>query len=369
MNYFGILHYKMIFGALLPLALLPFVRIRPNSFFYTILVFAGVVVASALVNKTGFVLTFWFFQNVAIVFLMYFVVVSYLSENNIKKVYKLIMFIAAIQLPIILIQRVLYPVLTRFAAVTVSDYDIGFGTFYTSDDIALSFFVLGSILFLLFDDDHNYIIKNKNFLLIWFTLTILVLNSKVSYLILGLIWGYYLITKVKLKIILYFVITGVLVVSLAYLFGLRDQILANVSAIEEQLAFNLKLEKARSFYLNAQGNRTAALLYLLSVPLKLLGEGPHALYNPITNRFNKGGDTGQFISFYVELGIIGLLTSYLVCYTIIRGLKISQFTILYFIVLCLISAVSNIFLDASIMMIFVIFCCSYLIPLKENTLT
>ena len=204
LNYFGVLSYKMIFGAALPLVILPFIKIKINSFLYLTIVFVMVIMLSSIINQTSPLLTIWFFQNAAIPFLMYLIVVSYLSENNIISVYKWIIRIASIQLPIILLQRFLYPVISRFAKVEVADYDIGFGTFYTSDDIALSFFVLGVILFLLLDNDHNYFVKHKLFLLIWLTLTILALNSKISYLIIGLIWSYYLITKVRVKIITYF---------------------------------------------------------------------------------------------------------------------------------------------------------------------
>lgn len=366
LNYFGILSYKMIFGALLPLVLLPFIRIRLNSFLYSTVIFAAVIIISAIINKTNFLLTLWYFQNAAIPFLMYVVVVSYLTENNIVKVYKWIILIACVQLPIILFQRSFYPFLSTFAEVEVSDYDIGFGTFYTSDDIALSFFVLGIIAFLLFDNKHNYFVKNRIAILIWLTLTILVLNSKISYLILTLMWVYYLITKVKIKVILVFVSIGVVVFSLAYVSGLRDQIEMNILAIKDQLAFNIEVNKAETFYKTAQGNRTAALLYLSTEPVKILGEGPHSLYNPITNTFNKGGDTGQLISFYVDLGLIGLILGYFMMYAITRGLHSSGFTKIYLIILILISFVSNVFLDASIMMIFTIFCSSYLIPPEED---
>jgi hypothetical protein len=366
LNYFGVLSYKMIFGAALPLIILPFIKIKVNSFLYFTIIFVAVIVLSSIINQTNPLLTIWFFQNAAIPFLMYVIVVTYLSEKNITSVYKWIIRIATIQFPIILLQRFLYPLISKFAKIEVSDYDIGFGTFYTSDDIALSFFVLGVILYILFDNEHNYFVRHKVFLLIWLTLTILVLNSKISYLILGLIWSYYLITKVRVKVILYFLTVGLLVFMLAYILGLREQIELNVSAIREQLAFNMNPSRAEYFYDNAQGNRAAALLHLSTEPPKILGEGPHALYNPITNKFNMGGDTSQLISFYVELGFIGLFVSYLMLYSIIRGLHYSQFIRLNFIMLFFISVVSNIFLDASIMMIFVIFSCSHLIPSKEE---
>lgn len=361
LNYFGIMSYKMIFGALLPLIILPFLKIRLNSFFFFTVCFTILIAVSAIINKTPLLLTLWYFQNVVIPFLMYTMVINYLTDNNIKTVYRWVVAIACIQLPIIMLQRKLYPFLSTIAAVPVSDYDIGFGTFYTSDDIALSFFVLGVILFLLFDDEHNYFIKNRIILVIWLTFTILVLNSKISYLILGLIALYYIVTKVKVRVILISTFAGALVALLAYLFLWR-QIETNVHAIKSQLSFDIELSRAEIFYNTAQGNRAAALLYLSSQPLLIIGEGPHSLYNPITNTFNKGGDTGQLISFYVDLGLLGLITSYMMLYLIIRGLQNSGFTKLYLFTLFFISIVSNIFLDASIMMIFVIFCCSYLVP-------
>ena len=152
----------------------------------------------------------------------------------------------------------------------------------------------------------------------------------------------------------------------SYIFGLKEQIELNVLAIRDQLSFTMNLERAEYFYKNAEGNRAAALLYLSSEPPKILGEGPHSVYNPITKKFNKGGDTSQLINFYVELGLTGLFLSYLMLYSVLRGLHYSPFTKIYFIVLFFISVVSNIFLDASIMMIFVIFSCSHLIPAKEE---
>jgi hypothetical protein len=368
LNYFGIMSYKMIFGAALPLLIIPIIRIRLNTFFYFTLSFIIIILLSAILNRTSFLLTLWFLQNAAIPFLMYIVVVSYLSKNNIIKVYKWIIVIASIQLPIIVLQRIFYPFISKLAKVEVSDYDIGFGTFYTSDDIALSFFVLGTILFLLFDNAHNFFVKNRMTLVTWLTFTILVMNSKISYLILAMIWAYYVVSKVKIKVILYVLTAGLLVFLLAYVFGLKEQMESNYLGLKQQIAFNVDVHKAEVFYKTAQGNRPAAILYLATKPLKLLGEGPHAIYNPITNKFNKGGDTSQLISFYVELGIVGLFISYMMIYSIIKGLQYSEFTKLYFLVFCITSIVSNVFLDASITMIFVIFTCSYLVPPKEETL-
>ena len=367
LNYFGILSYKMVLGASLPLLLLPFIRIRFNWLLLLSTIFLVVTLTSAAVNQTNLLLTLWFLQNCAFPVLMYIVVSAYLRADNIKRVINWVVLIAAIQLPIILFQRLAYPVLSRFAKVEVAHYDIGFGSFYTSDDPALSFFVLGTLLFLLIDDRHNYFVRNKTVLIIWLTLTILVLNSKIAYLILALVWAYYLITRVKRRITFYLVGFGTVILLIAYLSPLGEQFVTNVTLLKQQLEFSVAPDKAELFYETAQGNRPATVLHLARQRIKFIGEGPHALYNPLTNKFNKGGDTSQLITFYVELGVIGLLVSYAMLYSLTLGRRKSEFTRLYLVVLIVISAVSNIFLDASIMMIFAIFCSIDLVPDRNES--
>jgi hypothetical protein len=362
LNYFGILNYKMILGASLPLFLLPFIRIRVNSFLLMSALFLLVILSSAIVNETSVMLVLWFIQNLAFPVLMFVLASACLNSDNIKKAFRWIILIASIQAPILLIQRWAYPVLSRFAKVDVAEVDIGFGTFYTSDDTALSFFVLGTILFLLLDERHSYFVKNRMLIVVWLTLTILMVNSKISFLILSMIWGYYLVTRIRVRILLYSLMGTVVVFLMVYLTPLHRLIDSNVSELMQQLAFNIDPANAKIFYETAQGNRPAALIHLASEPLKYVGEGPHALYDPILNKFNKGGDSGQLIGFYVDLGLVGLIISYAMMYAITRGPRSSEFTKLYWIVLCIFSAVSNIFLDASIMLIFAIFCHGYLIP-------
>lgn len=379
LNYFGILSYKMVLGASLPLLLLPFIRIRFNLFLLMSTLFLLVILWSAIVNETPVMLVLWFIQNLAFPVLMFVLAAAYLNRHNVKKVFRWIILIASIQAPILLMQRWAYPVLSRFAKVGVAEVDIGFGTFYTSDDTALSFFVLGTILFLLLDERHNYFVKNRMSIAVWLTLTIFLVNSKISFLILAMIWGYYLVARIRVRILLYVAVSAVVVSLMVYLSPLHERIDENVSELMRQLAFDIDPANAKIFYETARGNRPAALIHLASEPLKYIGEGPHALYDPIANHFNKGGDSGQVIGFYVDLGLAGLMISYLMMYAITRGPRSSEFTKLYLIVLCIFSAVSNIFLDASIMLIFSIFCHAYLIseeiqeesfgPVRDKELT
>lgn len=362
LNYFGILFYKMVLGASLPLLLLLFVRIRFNSFLLISALFLLVILWSAIVNETPVMLILWFIQNLAFPVLMFLLASAYLNRQNIRRVFRWIILIACIQAPILLMQRWAYPVLSQFAKVDVGEVDIGFGTFYTSDDTALSFFVLGIILFLLLDERHNYFVKNRMSIAVWLTLTILMVNSKISFLILSMIWGYYLFTRMRVRILLYSLMGAMVVFLIAYLSPLHGLIDSNVSELMQQLSFDIDPANAKIFYETAQGNRPAALIHLTTEPVKYIGEGPHALYDPIANKFNKGGDASQLIGFYTDLGLAGVIISYAMIHAITRGPRASEFTKLYLIVLCMFSAVSNIFLDASIMLTFSIFCHAYLIP-------
>src|SRR5258705_9730427 len=68
LNYFGILSYKMIFGAALPMLLLPFIKVKVRSFFFFTAFFSSTIMLSAVINRTDLLLTIWFFQNVANLF-------------------------------------------------------------------------------------------------------------------------------------------------------------------------------------------------------------------------------------------------------------------------------------------------------------
>ena len=74
-------------------------------------------------------------------FLIYVLVRVAVSRDNAARVYRWCLSLAIVQLPIVLIQRLLYESMPTAIKVSVSRVDFGFGTFNLKGDAAMSFFV------------------------------------------------------------------------------------------------------------------------------------------------------------------------------------------------------------------------------------
>jgi hypothetical protein len=354
----------MAYVSFLPFLMMPFFGLKNNAILWISIIFAFIIILSGFVNHTPLILIILYLQNAITPYVIYYMVTSYLHSGNITRIFKWCIIIACIQLPIVILQRAFYEKISQYGSRYVLKEDFGFGTFYTSNDPALAFFVFGLILFLLFDHEHNHIVRRRKLLIGWLVLTILVLNSKISLVILTLIFGYYFLRRLQLKTILVSIFSIAAAVFIAWkLITLNPQISENVNGLFNLVqSWKIDPATARKNYLQGHGNRAYALVYLLSQPINLLGNGPFFSLDPFTKVYHRGGDSGHLVNFYINLGIIGLLTGYALAFSLLKSKPFSQFVFLYFLVMCTFFLTVEIFIDGSILMAFHIFAGSYLIP-------
>lgn len=363
-HYFGIFPLKLAYIAFIPFLFLPFYRIRQTRMLIFSVVFGIYILFSALLNQSSILKTLLFLQNAIIPFMMYYLCKHYLKPHNIKLVIKIAVLVAIIQLPIIIFQKLFYNQINALSAVLVNRIDIGFGTFYTSNDPSVAFFMLSIVLFILFQRQRSAFIPYRNLVAIWLSISILGLNSKLSILCLLLVWGVYIVLHLSFKRILFLIVSMVTVVVMLFATGISRQISDNVGNVRERILINIPYYKAKFYFEHGMGNRMAAWIYLSSQPISIVGEGPYYSFDPITKEYHVGGNTGQLQNYYIDLGIIGLIFSYFFMYINYRAYPRSLFTSVYLLILILFTITVNVFTDPSILLIFNIFLSYSLIQYK-----
>ncbi|MCH7536090.1 MAG: hypothetical protein IH948_10200 [Bacteroidetes bacterium] len=354
--------FRMAFVSPLALLLVPLYGLRLDKVTWLFLLMALVTVASGISNGSSGMQILLFFRFVITPFAMYYLAKVFLSPRNMNKVLNISIMLGMIQLPVVLFQRLSFDWLINYSAFPsgISQLDFNFGTFYVKDDSAMSFFLIGLILFLLFENKRNYFVSHRMFRAVWFSLSILVANSKVSHFMLIGIWAYYVLQGRSFKTLLQVgLITGVIAGIFTFFSWNKYWIDSSSHTVQEiihQDTGNIET------FLGGGYSRAAAILYYMNEPLSLLGDGPSRYYDPVS-RTHIIGNTGHALIFYGEVGLIGLILSYWILYRIAVRRKgdSSDFTRLYFLVIVGLSATTSIMSDASIMLAFNIFMRSKLI--------
>lgn len=329
----GILPAKWSYLAILPLLLVAknIKKIRIDKVSIAILIFSMVIIVSGLLNRSTFQEIILFLRHAIYIYLIYFLVTFYITSNNIEKIIRLAMFIGIIQLPVLLIQRLFYDKLIEYSVISIGETDFMVGTFLVKNDVGLCVFLLNLIIFLLFEINVNYFIKKRLFLSVYFSFCILLTNSKLSYLILCLIWGVYLIKNTSLINIIKVSTCFIVLLLLTLHFEYYENIKYVVSSSWETTT--LRTTVAENVFLKGGYSRAAGIQYFLHQPLKIFGDGP----TKYTDRYGEKilGLHGHLLTFYAEIGIIGLLMSYIVFFVIgkQKSSKDSKTYILYFAVI------------------------------------
>lgn len=308
----------------------------------------GEILLSSSYNHSSSTELYQFLRHIIFSFSMYYVVRIYVKADRVRQVMRFLYMIAFIQLPVVLFQRFFFE---RFPAnwVRGSDkVDFDFGTFPFHYDPALAFFLALLVAFLLFNPKSKSIMQKRWLVVIWLTVTIFFINSQICHLIIVLIWSAYLFLHMSIKKIVVSVVILVFVSSLVYL---GDASLSATTAVGtfERLIDDWKNPDQEAF-VSGDYSRSAAILFYLSEPIKIIGDGPSRYYDRETETYSLG-NRGHVFTFYAEVGIIGLFLSYLVFFLIAIALKVKSFALNYsislfrliaFIILVLFSFVADI---------------------------
>lgn len=342
--------FRPFIAVMIAIPLLLFQKIEIDKIFFLYLLLFIEILISSLINNSGMSKPLLFSRYLLISYATYLIAYNYLRRSLKEKIFKICLIIGLIQFPIVAFQRVFYDQFMQFSQVDISYWDIGFGTFFVKNDSAMSIFLTGLILILLFD--KTIIIKYKTLIIFILVATIFMAGSRILQLTVLIILAIYYLKEFSLKKIVYIFLVGLIglaLISQTKLFReMREQISKAYVQATFQESGNLEAFKSGKY------SRNAAVMYYLDQPLKWFGDGPGEYYD-VTSREHFLGNTGQIFTFYSEVGIIGLLISYLILFQMSRICSNKFIANLYFLAIFLLSITSNILSDASIILAYNIF--------------
>ncbi len=296
---------------------------------FVVLLLVGVSLLSAWVNNIDGLQLLAFIRIPITVYLIYDLVWCYLKEDRVRRVFQFMYWIAAIQLPVIVIQRVAYPFLPQRFLLKESLIDFGMGTF--SGDTSMAFTLMGLITLLLFDSNIQRLYKRWLLLAGWLSITVLFSNSQVQHISIFLVWGVFLLTHLRLRVILIsalmpvFLITSIVILSQTGL--MQFPFLQNTfTKVQSVIAIYDEQSVDYTLFFEGKHARSTATHYYLNQPLKWIGDGPGSVYNTITGQRTVGG-WGHIFTFYAEVGLIGWGLSILIFFVIAFPILFGQATI------------------------------------------
>ena len=364
-----VIPYRMNLVSLLviPLFFLYGLRIDRIGILFGLL--TSIVFLSAIYNQVSVTQTILFFRGILFTFLIYSVVRFFVNKNNITTIIRLCVIIGMVQLPIMLFQIMTYDFLpgriTSGLGISRLDYD--FGTFHFKGDAAMTFFLTLLIIFLLFDLKRIYIIRYRWFVVLWLTLTVLLSNSELMKFAVIIVWVVYSIRYFNVRTLIYGATGLLLVFGILTFAGVFDEIIADFS---RALSGNLSTADSKVAAFNS-GNygRGAAIDFYLNNELEVIGDGPSKYYDVVTRERTRG-NYGHIFTYYSEVGLLGLLFSYLIFFFIAfpmrdGHIRVSWVGFLMFAVLVMLSITTDIMPNISIVLIYCIVALTYLIPMQE----
>jgi len=363
-----ILPYRMGLASLLAIPLLLIYGIKFDKVTIAFILLAALILLSGLINNTPIISILLFFRIPIFAYLIYRLVQVYISQDNITKVIKICVLIGLIQLPIIVSQQLIYERLPISIKNKIILIDFDFGTFNFKGDSAMGFFLIMLIAFLLFDTKRNYIIKYKWFVVLWFTLTILVANSELNKFIVLSIWGIFLLRYLNIRTIMLVIIVFTIIAGGLFASGMLNETIDEfVFSVVNNISID---ERKQEAFLAGNYGRQSAIAYYLNQGVTWFGDGP-GKYFDVLSKTRLRGNTGHIFTFYSELGLLGLLSSYFIFFLIAFPSKngrmkadLMRIVILFSVII--LSVTAQVMNDISIFLIYCIILSTLLIPPKRK---
>lgn len=350
--------------SLLAILFILFFGLKINKVTFAFIGLTVVIILSGLYNQSTLQQVILFLRNVIFSFLIYNSVQVCVQPENIKQIIKWCVFIAVIQLPIVLFQKAIYPQLPASVHARIAAIDIGTGTFDINGDAAMAFFLVLIIIFLLFNQKRTYFIRNKWLILPWLTITILIAQAELLKLIVLSVWAIYFLLKYRSRKVFYALLVIVIVFGSLAAFGLFDD---TFEALSRRVQGSLNTsQEATERFLAGDYSRGAAISYYLNRGILLLGDGPSKYYE-VQTRQKLVGNYGHLLTFYSEVGLLGWLSSVIIFFLIAFPIKnnriyFSMNAFINFIALMLITLTTFLMDNTAVIMAFCIMSMVHLIP-------
>ncbi|WP_019037499.1 hypothetical protein [Psychroflexus tropicus] len=315
-------------------------KIMLNWVFISFLLYMLSILISALFNGTNTAKTLIYlnFSILPLSTFYFFYINRKEGYLNPRSYLQFILFIACIQLPVLLIQGNFYDQLMTFnnSGQNIASFDFLYGTFLVKSDHSLGCFLLFIIAGLLFDFNNisNYV-KYRFFYALYLSITVLLAESNISKALLISTWAIYIIYLVYSRIpkSIYNRKFYIIVTSLAFVFLVYN--IRNIGFITSKLGGtienNYTVEKAKYFYDEAKAKRLQIIIVAINeLETKYIGSGPYSYFDILTGKFKNTIHFSQFIWCYFDLGLFGLLTLLFYIYHLIRStLKKNQYLFIF----------------------------------------
>jgi len=344
---------------ILPLVLLYGFKLDRVTLWHVVL--SVVILLSGLVNQSTIQQIIFFLRNVIFSYLIYNLVQLCVNQQNIRQIIKWCVMVALVQLPMILIQKAIYPLLPTAVHQRIYAIDIGTGSFDITNDAGMTFFLVLIIIFLLFDNKRNYFIQRKWLILPWLTLTIFIAEAELLKLVALMVWGIYFLVKFRVKKVFYSLLILIILIGTMAAFGVFNKpIESMLKTIQGSLSVS---ENATEKFLSGSYARGAALNYYLTRGISLLGDGP-SKYLDIYTREKFVGNNGHLLAFYSEVGLLGWLSSVAIFFVASfpkrsKNNRVYWSNLLTFISLMLITITSFVMDNTAVLLIFYIMARNY----------
>ncbi|MHC1773532.1 MAG: hypothetical protein AB9907_17700 [Flexilinea sp.] len=359
--------YRAASVSLLALPILLLYKVKINNVVRAFFLLGIVVCISGIYNNASLLDTILFSRSIILSFLIYFLVKINATPQFMVKVMKICVWIADMQLPIFLLQLRSYEFIPQRLRGNAIFIDYGSGTFNYKSDSGMCFFLILIVIFLLFDNNRNYIINHRLINALWLSLPVLFAHSEINKITLLFIWLVYIFISYK-RLLLGFIVSSIVVFVLV-LFSKNDLVYNELAKLTQPIQSGTNLQ----LYFSGGNSRKAALEYLFSEGFTWLGAGPGSFFDPIT-REEIRGNNGHFYAYFSEVGFLSLLLSYIVLFLIIFPIKNHTIywnltRILVYLEIVILSFTANVMNDFAIFLIFCIISETYLIPSKSRRIS
>jgi len=267
---------------------------------------------------------------------------------NIKKIKILLIFVACIQMPVLILQKIFYKSLLFFSYYSSSILDITYGTFFVKNDHILGYFILSVITMLIFIEKKSVI---NNILIGYLTLTLFFMNSKISIVLLLFIYCINILKykKGKIIILLTTIILGMCLINIPLI---KQQMILIISQ------FDFRIFELRELYKAGEETRLIAIFQVISEPINIIGRGLYSFYNPYNYKPGMIGIYSQFHWFYKDLGIIVVIISLIVLLKIrvvISNSRYKYYNIAHITMIITYFMIANIMVDPQFIMLLLLF--------------
>jgi len=307
--------------------------LRKRVVFNKVVMWSGLyvltILVSALVNRSDLFSTLIYFIFPILPLSAYLFFRVNIIEGYIKWPYilKIIVIIGLIQLPILLIQRNFYDFFIGFnnSSQNIASFDFLFGTFFLKSDHSLGFFIICSLIVLLFNIHNSQkIVSHPLLLSLYLSLSLLLSESNISKGLMVFIWAVFIIklifkssTNVKIIKRLLILPTAVLLVVTAYNFRNIEFITSKVGGTIEK---HYTPDRSLRFFRDGTAKREQILIAAATkLDPKYTGDGPYSYFDMRTGQFKNTIHFSQIIWTYFDLGLVGLVVVFFYVLNLIKS--------------------------------------------------